>query len=291
MRRWLGFAAISAVVVVSFFSVSVSAEQRDRGLLITPPRQYLNVTPGETTKSSVTIANLTEIPLDVTLSVEQFSVTNLTYEYTFAPAKEKWISFETTQARLKKTESRVVPYVVNPPKNARPGGHYFTIFASANFGEGRVVRAATVLYLTAAGEITKNSAITEGSAPYISFGGDIPFQLDVKNTGNTHFIVYLSGIAKAVVPLASSESSEVAHVLLPETTRRLEGKMAPPVLPGLYQLRYGYRDEDGREVRQTRYHLYVPPWSLMVLAGGIWLVVLVWRRRSRLAERPSSTDS
>ena len=291
MRRWLGFVASSLIATALFFQTPVMAQQQERGLFITPPRQYLNVTPGKTTKSSITIANLTEKPLDVILSVEQFSVADLTYEYTFETPKENWISLETTRTTLKKTESRVIPYVMNPPENARPGGHYFTIFASANFGEGKVVRAATVLYLTAAGKITKNSTITEGSAPNISFGGDIPFRLDVKNTGNTHFIIYLSGIAKGLVPLAPPKSGEVAHVLLPETTRRMEGKIAPPTLPGFYQLSYGYRDEDGHEVQQTHYHLYAPLWSLAILGGGVWLVVLAWRRHSRLARELSTTDS
>lgn len=272
-----------------FSCVPVFAVQEERGLLITPPRQYLDVIPGKTTKSSLTIANLTDNPLDVSLSVEQFSVADLTYEYAFEAPKENWISLETTQVTLKKTESRAISYVINAPENARPGGHYFTIFASTTLGEGKKVRTATVLYVTAAGEVTKNSSIVRSNLPFVSFGGDLPLQLDIKNTGNTHFIVYVAGAVQGLLPFSSPKPNEVAHVLLPDTTRRIDGKITSPLLPGVYKVEYGYRNEDGLEVKQMQHLLYTPPWSLALVAGLIWLVILLVKRRKNVAG--TTTDS
>ena len=62
-----------ARLLISLFVVSlllpaglVRAETlpEQRGLLITPPRQYLTIDPGKVTESLFTVANLTDKPLD-----------------------------------------------------------------------------------------------------------------------------------------------------------------------------------------------------------------------------------
>jgi hypothetical protein len=263
----------------------------ERGLLITPPRQYLMVDPGKPTKSSITIANITENPLEVTLSVEQFSVADYTYDYRFETPKENWISFETTQATLKKTESRTVNYTITPPENTKPGGHYFTIFASATIGEGRSVRTATVLYITASGEVSKQSAIEKANAPFVSFGSELPFQLDIKNTGNAHLIAYTSGVMEGLLPFPAQKPNEIAHVLLPDTVRRVDERVVTPLLPGIYRLEYGYREEEGKVMKEQQYILHLPIWSIVFLAGAGWLGVFIVDKLKRRVAFKKSTDS
>jgi hypothetical protein len=251
-----------------------------RGLLITPPRQYLNVDPGKVTESSFTVANLTDKPLDIFLSVEQFSVANYTYDFKFETPKEDWIKLEETKVHLEKTESHTVNYTVNAPVGATPGGHYFTLFASVDLGEDKHIRAATVVYLTASGNLTKTSLITKTGFSWITLGGDIPISFDIQNTGNTHFLAYVSGVLRGWGPTQSS--GETAHLLIPDTTRRVEGKLPGPIIPGLYKAVYGYRDEDGKDTRHSQYIVYLPPWTWVFAAGIIWFVVVFVRRKRRL---------
>jgi len=277
--RLIGVVVVGIIIVSFAFASNTQAISADRGLLITPPRQYLSVDPGKTTKSSITVANLTEDTIDITLSVEHFSVADYTYTYVFDLPKEDWVKLEQTQITLKKSESRTISYVVSAPANPNPGGHYFTLFASTSLGKGRKVRAATVLYVTANGTLSKQSEITRSSIPFVSFGGSIPFSLDVKNTGNTHFIAYTSGVMKGILPFPLPSGSETAHVLLPNTTRTIEEAMSPPSLPGIYQAIAGYRDEDGHDIRRTQYSLYAPPWSIALSVGVVWFVVLLFKRK------------
>lgn len=281
MKR-AGLFIAAVFIALQALSGSVVAQQAptERGLLITPPRQYLTVEPGTPIQSSFVVANLTDHAVDVALSVEQFSVANYTYDYTFEPPKENWIKLEETKISLKKTESKTIHYTVHAPADARPGGHYFTLFASVNIAEDKQIRAATVLYITAGGAVTKSSSITQNALPWITFGGDIPISFDVQNTGNTHFLIYISGVLRGWGPTESS--NETAHVLMPGTTRRVEGKLPAPFVPGLYQAVYGYRDEDGKDVRKSQYILYAPLWTWVFLAGIIWFVVAFIRRRRRL---------
>ena len=252
----------------------------ERGLLITPPRQYLTIDPGKSTESSFTVANLTDKPMDVTLSVEQFSVANYTYDFKFETPKEDWIKLEETKVALKKTESHTVNYTVNAPVGAKPGGHYFTLFASVDLGEDKHIRAATVVYITASGALTKTSSVTKTTLPWITIGGDIPISFDVQNTGNTHFLAYISGVLRGWGPTQSS--GETAHLLIPDTTRRVEGKLPGPIIPGLYKAVYGYRDEDGKDTRRSQYILYLPPWTWVFTAGIVWFIVVFVRCKRRL---------
>lgn len=283
-----------ALVLVLLATVALSVPARaieERGLLITPPRQYLTVDPGKPTKSSITIANLTNDSLNVTLAVEQFNVADFTYDYTFSPPKENWIALEVTQTTLKKTETQAIAYTITPPANAQPGGHYFTIFATADLGQGRKVRTATVLYLTATGDISKESAIIKAQASWVSFGSEVPFQIDIKNTGNTHFIAYTSGTLWGLLPFPGQKPNEVAHVLLPGTVRRIDEKAAAPILPGVYQFAYGYRDEEGKEVREQQYLLHLPVWSIVFFVGAGWLIAQLVKKLRRGVAFRETTDS
>ena len=271
---------VAGMLFAPIHIVGAQPAPEQRGLLITPPRQYLNVEPGKATESSFTVANLTDKPLDVFLSVEQFSVANYTYDFKFEAPKEDWIKLADTKVSLKKTESRTINYIVNPPVDTKPGGHYFTLFASVDLGEDKHIRAATVLYLTASGNLTKTSAITKTNIPWITIGGDVPIGFDVQNTGNTHFIAYVSGVLRGWGPTQSS--GEAAHLLIPDTTRRVEGKVPGPIVPGVYKVVYGYRDEDGKDMRHSQYMVYLPPWTWVFAAGIIWFVVVFVHRRRRL---------
>lgn len=274
---------IGVFVVILLIPAGMAGAQtvpEQRGLLITPPRQYLNVDPGKVTESSFTVANLTDRRLDIFLSVEQFSVANYTYDFKFEAPFEDWIKLEETKVSLEKSESHTVNYTVNAPVGAKPGGHYFTLFASVDLGEDRHIRAATVVYITASGELTKTSTVTKTNFPWITIGGDIPISFDIQNTGNTHFLAYISGVLRGWGPTQSS--GEAAHLLIPATTRRVEGKLPGPIIPGLYKAVYGYRDEEGKDTRHSQYIMYLPPWTWVFAAGVIWFIVVFVRRKRRL---------
>lgn len=279
IRILIGIFVTALLIPAGLVGAETMPEQR--GLLITPPRQYLNVDPGKVTESSFTVANLTDKPLDIFLSVEQFSVANYTYDFKFEAPKEDWVKLEETKLTLQKTQSHTVNYTIHPPADAKPGGHYFTLFASVDLGEDKHIRAATVVYATSSGDLTKTSSIVKTNLPWLTIGNEVPISFDVQNTGNTHFLAYVSGVFRGWGPTQSS--GETAHLLIPNTTRRVEGKLPGPIIPGLYKAVYGYRDEDGKDTRRSQYILYLPPWTWVFIAGIIWFVVVFVRRRRRLA--------
>jgi hypothetical protein len=268
-----------------------AASSQSKGLFITPIREYIKVDAGKTHKGSLTVANITDKPVVVTLSVEQFSVADYSYDYNFTPVKEDWIKFQTPQLQLQPNKSQAVSYTVAAPKGATPGGHYFTIFASATLTSGPTgnkVRAAMVLYVTVNGQLRETSAIKKEDIPWISFGNEIDFSFDVKNTGNTHFLIYASGKLSGLT--TKPATPEVTHVLLPGTVRTIGNTIEPPLLPGVYTATYGYRTEGGQVISHSTHILNAPPWSLLLPIGVAWVATLLWKRRNR-TKKTTATDS
>lgn len=270
-----------ACLLIGVPAPTAAEGEKNRGLFITPVRQYIAVNPQQTNGGTLTVANITDNPATVTMSVEQFSTIDYSYDHTFEQPKDNWIKLSTTNFTLQPNKSQTITYTVSPPGATPPGGHYFAIFASATLTkDGAVasqVRAATMLYVTVNGELHRTSTIQKDSIPTISFGGDIAFSLDVKNTGNAHFFTYTVGELQGLT--ARGKGPEVTHVLLPNTSRILSSVISAPILPGIYRAVYGYRTDAGQVNQRERFIIYLPLWSLLIPLGIGWLVIAFRKKR------------
>jgi hypothetical protein len=141
-----------------------------------------------------------------------------------------------------------------------------------------------VLYVTVKGQLSHSSFIQKSSAPWIVFSGSVPYKLDIKNTGNTHFFAYVSGQLEGLS--AKPREPAAAHILMPGTTRTVESDISAPTLPGIYRVVYGYRTDDGKTTERSSFVLYLPPWSVLVPAG---LIIVLWPLLRR--HKKKSTDS
>lgn len=248
-----------------------------KGLLISPLRQYLDIDSGKVKDSSFVVANYTKNDMDVTLSVEEFSVADYSYDYRFNKTKLNWIKLGQTFVKLKPSESKTVKYQLDVPPLSKPGGQYFTIFAKTKFPTGGVVsevQAANLVYVTVSGELDKSSILKNQRIDRVSIGSQVPFELDIQNTGNTHYFAYINAHLNGVLAAKSSVSN--SHIVLPGTTRKIESAIPAPLLPGIYEAVYGYTVEGKPQVQKSTLILYAPPWSwvlvliLAVIAFKIW---------------------
>lgn len=281
MWRRVRLLLMGAAVGVLCFGAPVHADEpKNKGLFISPLRSYIHVAANSAQHGTFTVANNTASPMSIDLSVEQFSVADYTYDYQFERAKEDWVKISQTQLELAPDKSQNLNYTVATPPKATPGGHYFTIFATAHLqGNPSQIRAATVLYVTVEGALVKTSIVNHTSVPSFSFGRDIDFSLDVKNTGNTHFFTYTSGTLSGFS--ANSDAPESTNLLLPGTSRIIGSTIRAPLLPGIYKATYGYRIDDGQRVQRSSYIVYIPPWSLLVPIGIAWFVYALHHYRKR----------
>jgi hypothetical protein len=278
----LGRKKIAAILLASLLLLPHHAAADNKGLFISPLREYITVDAGKTATKSITVANLTDKNITVTLSVEEFSVADFTYQYEFKPPKDTWVRLGLTEIKLQPGKSHQIPYQITIPPNAAPGGHYFTIFATTNFGGTNQVQATTVLYLTVNGVLRKTSVIRSSTMPWLSLGNDIPFTLTAQNTGNTHFFAYVSGRLTGWGSKKSGE--ETTRLLLPGASRNMGNTIPAPLLPGVYKATYGYRTDAGQTIQRSRYIFYLPLWSLALPLGLIWLMIVFIKSARRRAK-------
>jgi len=278
--RWRAGIALIGLLLLMPISARAAEEPKNKGLFITPVRSYQNVSPGHSTGGTFTVANITTQPADIDLSVQQFSVSDYNYDYQFSQIRDNWIHLSKTRLTLKPQKSETITYSVTAPADAAPGGHYFTLFATTKLEQNpNKVQAATTLYVTVDGTLSRTSHINSTTIPVISFGTAIDFSLDVKNTGNTHYFVYTSGSLAGLS--ASNEKPESTSLLLPGKSRVVRGTIPAPILPGVYPAVYGFKVDDGQIVEHKQLVIYIPPWSALLPIGIILLVQTIRRYRTK----------
>lgn len=255
---------------------------QQKGLLITPIRQFLSVDAGKTVRSSLTVANLTDDPRTVTFSAKQFSVSDYAYNYSFSQANNDWLHLDVASIDLQPNQSTDIPYSVNVPAGSKPGGHYYTLFASADVssqGVKSTIQAADLLYLTVNGKLIRTSHLQSGSIQRLSFGRSIPFRLQPVNTGNVYFFAYTTGELHGL--FTHTSASTATHLLMPNKPRAISSSIASPVLPGIYKATYGYKTDGGQTVTQSRWIVFVPPWFIAVVLGALLLAGRFLPRRRK----------
>jgi hypothetical protein len=267
-------------------ALAAATPPTEKGLLITPVRQFLSGDAGRTTDSTFSIANLTDKPLNVALSVQQFSVTDYSYNYQFQAPKDDWLHLSVTSTVLQPHKSQDIGYSLRIPRGSAPGGHYYTLFASANLssqGVDSTIQAADLVYLTVSGKLSSVSHLQSSSIHWLSFGHDIPFSLQPINTGNIYSYVYVSGQLHGLFVRPPTTSN--AHLLMPGKVRDLSASIPSPVLPGIYLASYGYKTDSDWIIQQSHLVVFIPPWFIAFVLAIVLIAGKFLPRRKR-----TSTD-
>jgi len=290
MKRMLAI-VVGLAVCVFLLAPGTTAYAADKDMTIAPLRTEKTLAAGRSIVGRFTVTNDTKRPMEVNLSVKQFSVKDYSYDYTFRNPDNKWLTFQNDHVTLQPNGSKEISYTVTIPSDAAPGGYYFSMIASTTVADAEessfpvTIQLGSLLYLTVDGTVTKKSQLEGADIAFLQFGHDIPYRFDVRSTGNTHFT------ADFFAQVDGLGRSEQTYFLLPETVRRITGSVQAPAWPGFYSVTYGYQaDFMASPTIKTVRILYIPPWFglfaavLILLAVGS-LVQRVVRRRSANSSR------
>ena len=277
--KWKIASLAILILGASLFPPSVhAADKANKGLSISPLRQEVKATPGVAKSGYFSVANYTQKPMTVDLSVQQFSVTDYVYDYKFLkPPKYNWVKLRETTVVIEPGKSKKIYYDVNVPIKTTPGGYYFSLFASTEItgpGLPGIVQAATLLYLIADGKLVRTSEMQNDTVPFIVTGSEIPYKFDVKNTGNVHFSAYFYGQVENLL-FGKGQEFGAGQILMPGVIKNIGGAIPSPFWPGIYKVHYGYRvDFADFNIALTKYVIFIPPWSVVVfvllLLAGRW---------------------
>lgn len=266
-----------------------AAESEGRGLYVSPLRHEIDVRAGGNKTGYLTVANNTEKQMTVSISVKEFSVTDYTYNHKFVASGLDWIKPDVDKLILQPKQKQQVRYDVAVPANMGAGGYYFSLLTSTTVSSGtasKTIQAATLLYLTVDGDKARTEGLVQNERiPWLVTGLNMPYQFDFQNTGNIHLNGYFFARLDGVFGQHAQMGSH--HISMPETTRKVEGALSSPMLPGIYQLTYGYKADSAAAdaIVKSMYIIVIPPWSLVALIfvalTGRWL----WQKKSHKGKR------
>jgi hypothetical protein len=282
----LRISGLACLLSVCFLpNVGHAASTGNRGLQISPLKQYIAMDAGTDKTGTFTIANLTTSPMAVEFSRKRFSVSDFAYNYKFSKPDKNWLALSIPSITLQPGQSKSIPFTITIPAGSAPGGYYYTFIASATArSEGVVstVQATSLLFLTVNGKLITSSEVQKSWINHISYGTDISYAFDIKNTGNVHYFVYPAGHLMGW--FTGKDTLGPAHVLLPGTIRTVNSTITPPLLPGIYRAEYSYRTSDNTMYTRHSYVAYLPLWSMagvLLVVYGIYRVYGARRSRNR----------
>lgn len=291
--RTLLLAALLGVLTMPFmYQSSVSAiENHNKGLSISPLRKQISVKAGAVQYGSATVANLTDKTMVVSMSIKEFSVDTISYEYKFNEPSRNWVGTNLESVYLQPREKKSIDYEIQVPSSAKPGGYYYALFASTQPQDASfpsTIQVVSLIYMTVDGELDRSSVLKKESVPWLVMGSSVPYTFTVQNTGNVHFVAYFRGVVEGL--WTKNIGPESVHIMMPGSPREVSGSVQMPVLPGAYKMTYGYKvDYDSSEVSKTAIIVFVPPWFL---AGVLFVVLCIrWMRQRKHTHSDDSLSS
>lgn len=226
---------------VGLFS-NVQSQAR-QGIKLSPVKIEIKADPGDIVTSFIEVTNRSSKTAKLYAQVLDFLASGEEGEQTFLAPEENaqtyslayWIDITKDPLLLAVEEKTRVPFSINIPENAEPGGHYGVIFFGSNpprkREEGPAVavggRMGALVLLTVSGEITEQGFIKEFSTSK-KFYEFLPvnFVIRFENTGNVHLapqgkIEILDLFGKKAAEIMVNETGKKA---LPNSVRRFEAQ-------------------------------------------------------------------
>ena len=269
-------------------------------ITLSPATSQPKLTPGETVNGKLTVINNGTSDYNFIAYARPFSVQGDNYDTDFETVTERtelyqWVSFPKAEYRLAAGDNVEVPYVINVPKNVRPGGHYAVLFAetqpdqNASQNVARKKRVGSLVYATAAGETELAGEIESFSSKLWFSNPPVQSEMLIRNTGNTHFeakqdIVYKNILGKQVYGTGQT------RIIMPGTTRKVVAEWEKPPLFGIFKLEGTVSYLGKTEALKSSYVIIMPLKILIPVVVGILLLVL-WTVRKRRSGRSAQSKN
>ena len=288
--------------VLFIFSYPVYA-QSTLSLSVTPTLFEMSAEPGQLWKSEVKVINSNDFDITVYAHAVNFAPQGETGQGKFIPVFEEmtegstlaeWIDISSIPVTVQKERSMTIPFTVQVPEEASPGGHFAAILISTQPQkvESMSVKTAQVVtslfFVRIAGDVHEKGSIRSFS-PTKSFlqSPEATFELRFENKGNVHLqprgdiVIYnMWGKERGKIPI--NHQTHFGNVL-PESIRKFEfswkGEQSIADI-GRYKavasLAYGLNQK--QFTTQSTYFWVIPVKSLLATFGGllIFLFVVLW---------------
>lgn len=283
---------VGIAALLPYATLAVEGES----ITASPATQRSSVNAGGTISDTITIINDGTIAYDYVVGASPFSVLNEDYKQSFnlpenTTDTSKWFKFSKIRYHLDPGQRINVPYTINVPANAAPGGHYAVVFATTqpNKPATTVVaqkRVGTIFYLTVNGALSKKGNVETWGSQYWQNEAPLVSNLRMRNAGNVHYdtevklsITDMFGNVKA--------SPAATAIVLPQTIRKIDLKWEQAPSFGLFRVGGSVQYLDKTEALPSHYVLMMSAKFFlgMVTAVMILAVIVLTRRRKHNVRR------
>ena len=248
IKKSLAWSLVPAMTVMLFGASSVFAASPDASVTISPPIFDLTMNAGETQTKILEIMNGGGSSMAYSISVNGMNARDESGGAAFTPASANdlsgWITVSPDTLILQPDKSGKITLTIKVPKNAAPGGHYATVFATSEPGKvtggsgiGTAQMVGAHVLVKIAGKVISSASVAEFSTPHARFaqGEPIDFTVRVKNDGNVHLKpqgvieILRNGVKVDEVKVNTGNGN-----VLPNSIRRFDVKSTKLLMPGRY---------------------------------------------------------
>ncbi len=154
------------IVIIVFFLFPIS---NTNALTLTPGRFEISGDPGDTITEEILLINEGEKVEAYYLSFSNFEAQGESGSPAFIEPKTglgTWISTPVSSVSLNPKEQKIIPFTVNIPKDAEPGGHFAVIFwgTSPAGGSGQVAvgaKTGILVLLSVNGDVKEDAGLLD----------------------------------------------------------------------------------------------------------------------------------
>ena len=295
--------AIFSSLCVVFFASHIFAKNINKGITISPIISKITLNKGDTYSGDIYLTNNSPTTKTVALSIDAFRQQGDTNHPKFS-SKINSISQATHWIKIQQNVllyhniPKMIPYTVNVPLNASPGGHFISIMASESGGKNtKIVQSVgSLIMMIINGKITSTGFINSFSTSnnfYLK--NPINFDLKFSNTGNVYYAPFGFITIKNIFgnTISTIEINRNKSDILPESTRLYVTQLKIQNILneiGIYSatlnLTYGYHGHYVNTVSNTTFYLVDYKYILLLLI----LVFLVYIIKKHVTSKYKSTS-
>ena len=255
------------------------------GLKIQPIKVSHTIEQGESVSGIISLKNAGNNRINVEVTVEDFIPSAGTTDIKFVGRAEgnttalDWISLDIPEDFVFEINgSRSIPYTIQVPLDAEPGGHYSIAFFKAteiaDTGSLKVgTRVGMLIFITVPGSQLQKGRILGFSSPKFIQKGPVNFKIKFENTGTVHFE------PKGRIKISNIFGKEVGEVLvqgqvvLPTGVRDLTAQWnVAGFLLGRYKAELSVVDGEGNVLTADSITFYAfPIWYIL----GFLIIIAV----------------
>ncbi len=267
-----------------------AADTSGRGITVIPPSFELYANPGDSLNDKIKVRNDSGSETKYSIIVDDFKAvgeeggvaliddgqSSTTYSLS------KWVFPEPKTFTLAAGQEKEIPFSINVPKNAEPGGHYGSILVVMGGGEvksGASVssRVGSLILLRVSGNVKEEANVASFKTTKNYYEkGPISLDLRVKDTGNNHVR------PKGTIVITNMFGQKVAQIdlnglnVLPGAIRKMETVWKPK---GMLANRYTatlvakYGQNDGKSLSATTAFIVFPKYLIAIIVIVIILLV------------------